>query len=84
MQHVAQKWIIYDFGPCQKLPLTGRLGIVMSRWSSCSELKTFILSTGGLTAVIWTDFIQTIIMIIGAFILMIIGMYNNRIHKIIQ
>ncbi|CAH1787280.1 unnamed protein product [Owenia fusiformis] len=29
--------------------------------------------TGGLTAVIWTDFIQTIIMIIGAFVLMIIG-----------
>ncbi|KAI0990417.1 hypothetical protein GJ496_000552 [Pomphorhynchus laevis] len=28
---------------------------------------------GGLTAVIWTDFIQTIIMIIGAFILMSIG-----------
>lgn len=26
--------------------------------------------TGGLTAVIWTDFIQTIIMLIGAFILM--------------
>ncbi|XP_074640673.1 sodium/glucose cotransporter 4-like isoform X2 [Tubulanus polymorphus] len=29
--------------------------------------------TGGLTAVIWTDFIQTIIMIIGAFVLMILG-----------
>ena len=28
---------------------------------------------GGLTAVIWTDFIQTIIMLIGAFYLMIIG-----------
>lgn len=28
---------------------------------------------GGLTAVIWTDFVQTIIMIIGAFTLMIIG-----------
>ena len=26
--------------------------------------------TGGLTAVIWTDFAQTIIMLIGAFILM--------------
>jgi Na+/pantothenate symporter len=26
--------------------------------------------TGGLTAVIWTDFIQTVIMLIGAFILM--------------
>jgi Na+/proline symporter len=29
---------------------------------------------GGLTAVIWTDFIQTIIMVISAFILMIISM----------
>lgn len=28
---------------------------------------------GGLTAVIWTDFVQTIIMIIGAFVLMIIS-----------
>lgn len=26
--------------------------------------------TGGLTAVIWTDFVQTIIMVIGAFVLM--------------
>ncbi|KAA0198525.1 hypothetical protein HAZT_HAZT002248 [Hyalella azteca] len=25
---------------------------------------------GGLTAVIWTDFVQTILMIVGAFILM--------------
>ncbi|XP_064652316.1 sodium/glucose cotransporter 4-like [Lineus longissimus] len=29
--------------------------------------------TGGLTAVIWTDFIQTIIMVIGAFVLMILS-----------
>jgi len=29
---------------------------------------------GGLTAVIWTDFIQTVIMVISAFILMIISM----------
>ena len=27
---------------------------------------------GGLTAVIWTDFVQTILMIVGAFILMAI------------
>jgi Na+/pantothenate symporter len=33
-------------------------------------IKCFI---GGLTAVIWTDFIQTIIMIISAVILMIIS-----------
>ena len=29
--------------------------------------------TGGLTAVIWTDFIQTIIMLIGAIYLMIVS-----------
>ena len=29
--------------------------------------------TGGLAAVIWTDFVQTIIMLIGAFILMVMG-----------
>ena len=29
--------------------------------------------TGGLTAVIWTDFIQTIIMLAGAFYLMIVS-----------
>jgi SSS family transporter len=28
---------------------------------------------GGLTAVIWTDFIQTIIMVVGAFVLMVMG-----------
>ncbi|XP_047494953.1 sodium/glucose cotransporter 5-like isoform X3 [Penaeus chinensis] len=33
--------------------------------------------TGGLTAVIWTDFVQTILMIIGAFILM--GMSFNAV-----
>lgn len=28
---------------------------------------------GGLTAVIWTDFVQTILMILGALVLMVIG-----------
>ncbi|KAJ8312444.1 hypothetical protein KUTeg_009817 [Tegillarca granosa] len=42
--------------------------------------------TGGLTAVIWTDFIQVVIMIIGAFILMImsfirVGGYEAIIKK---
>ncbi|CAF4746977.1 unnamed protein product, partial [Rotaria sp. Silwood2] len=38
------------------------------------------LDLGGLTAVIWTDFIQTVIMVISAFILMIIigGMQQIR------
>ena len=29
--------------------------------------------SGGLTAVIWTDFVQTIIMLIGALYLMVVG-----------
>ena len=34
---------------------------------------------GGLTAVIWTDFIQTVLMIIGAVVLAILGIkYANR------
>lgn len=42
--------------------------------------------TGGLTAVIWTDFIQVIIMIIGAFIMMVlsfieVGGYESMIQK---
>ena len=36
---------------------------------------------GGLTAVIWTDFIQTVLMIIGAVVLAILGInYGNRGH----
>lgn len=31
---------------------------------------------GGLTAVIWTDFAQVVIMVIGAFILMIMSRYS--------
>ena len=39
---------------------------------ACAMLLTCALYvTGGLTAVIWTDFIQTIIMLIGASYLMI-------------
>ncbi len=29
--------------------------------------------SGGLTAVIWTDFVQTVIMVIGAAILMVVS-----------
>ena len=35
----------------------------------------FFILTGGLTAVIWTDFIQVVIMVLGAFILMIMSKY---------
>ena len=37
-----------------------------------SRLGSF-LHTGGLTAVIWTDFGQTIIMLAGGFVLMVLG-----------
>ena len=36
-------------------------------------LLTILFFVGGLTAVIWTDFVQTILMILGAFVLMVIG-----------
>ncbi|CAG7730914.1 unnamed protein product [Allacma fusca] len=44
---------------------------------------------GGLTAVMWTDFVQTILMIIGAFILMFlsfnkVGGYQELIRKYMQ
>ena len=39
-------------------------------------LLYFLLNTGGLTAVIWTDFIQVVIMVLGAFILMIMSKYT--------
>ncbi|KAK3595789.1 hypothetical protein CHS0354_025425 [Potamilus streckersoni] len=45
--------------------------------------------TGGLTAVIWTDFIQVIIMLIGAFILMVmsfirVGGYEALVRKFFE
>ena len=41
---------------------------------------------GGLSAVIWTDFVQTILMVIGAFILMVaamveVGGYDGLVDK---
>ncbi len=36
---------------------------------------------GGLSAVIWTDFIQTILMIIGAILLAILGRYINNLKS---
>ena len=35
---------------------------------------------GGLSAVIWTDFVQTILMIVGAFILCISGNTSTRVQ----
>ncbi|KAK3595791.1 hypothetical protein CHS0354_025428 [Potamilus streckersoni] len=45
--------------------------------------------TGGLTAVIWTDFIQVVIMILGAFILMVmsfirVGGYEALVRKFFE
>lgn len=46
-----------------------------SEWLYLSILFLLIVAAiftiaGGLTAVVWTDFVQTILMIVGAFILM--------------
>lgn len=42
----------------------------------------YICLTGGLSAVIWTDFIQVFIMIIGAFVLMAISKFLRQITEI--
>ncbi|KAL5011332.1 hypothetical protein ScPMuIL_009883 [Solemya velum] len=52
-------------------------------------ISAFFTITGGLTAVIWTDFIQTIIMLIGAMTLMILGFikvggFNAMVEKYAQ
>ena len=57
--------------------LQGEFGIYISILILLAIAALFTI-TGGLTAVIWTDFVQTIIMLIGAFILM--GMGNNKIR----
>ena len=41
----------------------------------------FLFVLGGLSAVIWTDFIQTILMIIGAILLAILGRYINNLKS---
>ena len=40
----------------------------------------FFCVTGGLSAVIWTDFIQTILMVIGVLILMGLGNFQTQIR----
>ena len=40
-----------------------------------SHIKHGYFVTGGLSAVIWTDFVQVAIMIVGAFVLMGISKY---------
>lgn len=45
--------------------LSGNWQVVVKWWSN-----VFLLLAGGLSAVIWTDFVQVFIMIIGAFVLM--------------
>lgn len=54
--------------------LTGDGGLYISILILLAIAAVFTI-TGGLTAVIWTDFVQTIIMLIGAMILMVISNY---------
>ena len=58
------------------------LSLLFSNYFRCSYSLTFAKQSlliytlpfsGGLTAVIWTDFIQVVIMVLGAFILMIMS-----------
>lgn len=53
----------------QAMGLEGEGGLYLSILILLAIAALFTI-TGGLTAVIWTDFAQTIIMLIGAFILM--------------
>lgn len=53
----------------QAMGLGGDGGLYISILILLAVAALFTI-TGGLTAVIWTDFVQTIIMLIGAFILM--------------
>ncbi|XP_059351175.1 sodium/glucose cotransporter 4-like isoform X2 [Daphnia carinata] len=53
----------------QAMGLEGDAGIYISILILLGIAALFTI-TGGLTAVIWTDFVQTIIMLIGSFILM--------------
>lgn len=55
--------------------LEGDAGIYVSILILLAIAALFTI-TGGLTAVIWTDFVQTIIMLIGSFILMGMGNIN--------
>nr|CAH0112056.1 unnamed protein product [Daphnia galeata] len=69
----------------QAMGLEGDAGIYISILILLAIAALFTI-TGGLTAVIWTDFVQTIIMLIGSFILMgmafnEVGGYNELIHK---
>lgn len=60
----------------QAMGLEGDAGLYISILILLAIAALFTI-TGGLTAVIWTDFVQTIIMLIGAFILM--GMGNDTV-----
>jgi len=69
----------------QALGLEGDAGLYLSILILLA-IATIFTITGGLTAVIWTDFAQTIIMLIGACILMglsfhEVGGYNELIRK---
>jgi len=72
----------------QAIGLEGDAGLYLSIMVLLAIAALFTI-TGGLTAVIWTDTIQTVIMLIGAFILMgmsfsEVGGYNELIRKFFQ
>lgn len=66
----------------QAMGLEGEAGLYISILILLAIAALFTV-TGGLTAVIWTDFVQTIIMLIGAFILMGMGMMEPTFHVVI-
>ena len=64
----------------QAMGLEGDAGLYISILILLAIAALFTI-TGGLTAVIWTDFVQTIIMLIGAFILMGMGKFHGLIKS---
>ena len=64
----------------QAMGLEGDAGLYISILILLAIAALFTI-TGGLTAVIWTDFVQTIIMLIGAFILMGMGKFHDLIKR---
>ena len=61
-----------------KTKLLSTEGLAKTIRKRISHLNIERLFVGGLTAVIWTDFIQTIIMLVGAFYLMIKSKYSPQ------
>lgn len=65
----------------QAIGMEGDVGLYTSVIILLAIAALFTI-TGGLTAVIWTDFVQTIIMLIGALILMGMCKSSQRISPL--